>query len=439
MAVLFKYRRLIVGFILLWMLPAVLVSGHDASAEMSMAQPKLDEEIDFKFYGRFLSAVKIKPVKVKSVRENDVFQAWYTYQKRHDMAPVIASLRSLSNELGLNDWFVFGLVRHYVDGLLRKGTPRDRVVLEHFLLAAMGYDVRLARTEQQLLLLVPIDQNVYEHYYIHIDGKDYYLFYDDLEWNPDEISTIHPCDPSYKNLGKGQTFSLLFDGRGLNMSFGDEIHCDFDDGQIHLDCMVSPGVMRMLRDYPLMDIDCYASSVVLPQFLDDIEHQLQPQIDGLDQCDAADVLLHFVQSAFGYEDDFNQFGREKLNFVEENFYYTKNDCDDRSILYAYFVRSLLGLDVQFVHFPGHDCTGVRFTQCTPTGIGYRYGDDYYLICDPSYVGAGVGRCMPEFRHSRPTVKRRVYSSIRKGNQSPLMPQLDMKGSPEGVTVTPVEK
>lgn len=439
LAVLFKYRRLIAGFILLWMLPAVLVSGHAGNASMSTEQPKLDEEFDFTFYGKFLSAVKIKPVKVKSVRENDVLQAWYAYQKRKDMAPVFASLRSLSKELGLNDWFVFGLVRHYVDGLLRKAPPRDRVVLEHFLLAGLGYDVRLGRTEQQLVLLLPIKQDVYEHYFIHIDGKDYYLFYDDLEYNPNEISTIHPCDPSYNNLGKGQIFSLLFDGRGLNMSFEDEMSCDFDNGQIHITCKVSPGVMRMLRDYPVMDMDYYASTAVLPQFLDDIMMQLLLQIEGMDQCAAAEALLQFVQSAFGYVDDLNQFGREKYCFVEENFFYSKNDCDDRSILYAYLVKTLLGLDVQFVHFPGHDCTGVRFTQCPPRGIGYYYGDDYYLICDPSYIGAGIGKCMPEFRFAQPTVQRRAPKSVPKGNHSFLMPQLDKKDVPEGITVTPVEK
>ena len=121
-----------------------------------------DSELVFSFYGQPLQAARLNSVKVKSVHEHDVFRAWHDYQKR-DVAPVLSSLHSLSDDLGLNDWFVFQLVRQYVDGLLDTGTPMDRVLLEHYLMVRMGYDVRLARTEHQLLLLVPFDEEVYRY------------------------------------------------------------------------------------------------------------------------------------------------------------------------------------------------------------------------------------------------------------------------------------
>ena len=126
------------------------------------------------------------------------------------------------------------------------------------------------------------------------------------------------------------------------------------------------------------------------------------------------------------KDDIDQFGREKVNFVEENFYYEKNDCDDRAVLFAYLVNSLLGLDVQFVQYPGHDCTAVRFTECGTRGNGYFYGDDYYLICDPSYIGASIGRCMPDYRSVKPAVKTLVPMLASDGKTTPLEPQLDRR-------------
>ena len=291
---------------------------------------------------------------------------------------------------------------------------------------SMGYDVRLARTERQLLLLVPFEQEVYEHCFIKIGDKDYYLFFDHLESDPNEKSVVYPCDPSKKDLGKGATFSLLFKDKALNVASDEDRLCDFDDGMIHVECPVNPCVVKMLRDYPLMDLQCYASSVVLPQFRATIEEQLLPQLQGMSQCDAADALLHFVQYVFGYEDDLEQFGQDKVNFVEENFYYENNDCEDRSILYAFLVNTLLGLDVQLIQYPGHDCTGVRFTDCFTRGNGYYYGEDYYLICDPSYVGAPIGRCMPEYRAVQPSVKTLVPVSASSENELPLVPRLDHK-------------
>lgn len=385
----------------------------------------LSPELEFPFYGQSLCAATLEPVKVKSVRDHDVFQAWREYQK-HDVTSAISSLQELSDQLGLNDWFVFQLVREYVDSLLCDASPADRVLLEHLLLVKMGYDVRLARTESQLLLLVPFDQEVYEHSFIKIGGKDYYLFFDALKADLDEKSVIYPSEPSKKDVGKGRILSLLFKDKALKVSSNENKLCDYDDGIIHVACSVDATVIRMLRSYPLMDLQCYATSVVLPQFHDEILGQLTPQLADMSQCDAADALLHFVQYVFGYEEDIEQYGEEKVNFVEESFYYDNNDCEDRSILYAFLIQSLLGLDVQFVHYPGHDCTAVRFTECNPRGNGYYYGKDYYLICDPSYVGGTIGRCMPKYRAMQPTVKTMSTMLASEDNQYPLEPRLDKR-------------
>lgn len=401
---------------------SILLALPDAYGAVKKKPAPLPD-LEFSYYGQTLSIASLKPVKLKSVYQNDVSAAWREYQRR-DVAPVMSSMQTLTEQMGLNDWFVFRLVRDYAENLLCDATPMDRVLLEHFLLVKLGYDVRLARTENQLLLMVPFDQEVYERFFIRLDDKEYYLFFDGLEGDMDEISVIQPCDPNKKDVGKGRIFSLLFDDKKLAISTGESKLRDFDDGIIHVSCSVDPGIIRMLRDYPLLNVQNYASSVVLPQFHDAILEQLTPQLAEMSQCDAADALLHFVQHVFGYEEDGEQYGAEKVNFVEESFYYDNNDCEDRSILYAFLVHSLLGLDVQFVNYPGHECTAVRFTDCNPFGNGYYYGKDYYLICDPSYVGGTIGRCMPKYRGVQPTVKMMTSVLASSDDDALLQPRLD---------------
>ena len=385
--------------------------------------PLQDDVVDFSFYGLTLNVAKLNPVEVKSVFNSDVSAAWNKYKKR-DVAPVLTTLGSLSSSLGLNDWFVFQLVRQYVDALLKSATPMDRMVLEHYLLMEMGYDVRLARTERQLVLLVPFKQEVYEHDFVKIEGKDYYLYFDDLDSDRDEQSVLYPCDPSKKDLGKGQALSLLFDGEPLKLRSGSDKCCEYDDGNIRLSCMVNEGVMEMLRDYPMMDLRCYVTSVVMPQFQHSILEQMKPQLEDLSQCEAANALLHFVQYVFDYENDNELHGHEKVYFVEENFYYDKNDCEDRSILYAFLVRSLLDLDVQIIQYPGHECTGVHFTDCRTYGSGYYLDGEFYLICDPSFVGASIGRCMPQYLTMRPQVYVMKTTTLGEAYQPPLRPSID---------------
>lgn len=381
------------------------------------------EAVEFSFYGQPVQVAKLKTVEVKSVCDWDVSKAWHSYRK-HDTSPAIASLRGLSSSLGLNDWFIFQLVRNYADALLADGSPLDRVVLEHYLMVEMGYGVRLARTQRQLVLMVPFDQEVYEHCFVKVEGKDYYLYYDDLDADPDEESVLYPCDPSKKDLGKGHPLSLLFDGEPLKLRSGSDKRCELDDGNIHLACTVNEGVMEMLRNYPMMDVRSYVTSVVLPQFHDSIMAQMRPQLEDMSQCEAANALLHFVQYVFNYENDKDSHGYEKIYFVEENFYYDNNDCEDRSVLYAFLVRSLLDLDVQILEYPGHECTAVHFTDCRTYGSGYYLDGEFYLICDPSFVGAPIGRCMPRFRTMQPQVYAMKTRTMNEAFQPPLKPSID---------------
>ena len=409
---------------LAWLLVVPVFAG-EPDCPMAVDVPALDNELVFSFYGKSLHVAKLHPAKVQSMGESDVAEAWNSYKNKVEVAAVLSSLRTLSDELGLNDWFVFELVRDYVNALLNTCSPLDRMVLDHYLLVGMGYDVRLARTERQLVLLVPIKQPVYEHEFVRVGDKEFYLFFDDEESAEEKLSVIVACDPSKKDVGAGHSFSLLFDNTSLKVRSGEDRLCELDDGKIRITCTVNEGVMEMLRNYPMMDLQHYVTSVVMPQFQDTILGQLRPQIEDMTQCEAANALLHFVQYVFGYENDSISHGREKAYFIEENFYYDNNDCEDRSILYAFLVRSLLGLDVQIVEYPGHECTAVHFTDCLTYGNGYYFGGEFYLICDPSYVGATIGRCMPEFRLVEPRVYI-VKNSTREedGHHSPLHPRLD---------------
>ena len=251
-----RFNKLLLTLCLSLTMALPLVAG-------GVKKPPPMPDVVFPFYGQSLSAASIKPVKLKSVYQSDVSTAWREYQKR-DVAPVLSSLQSLSKQMGLNDWFVFRLVSGYVSGLLHDATPMDRVLLEHFLLVKMGYDVRLARTNTQLLLMVPFEQEVYERYFIKLEGKEYYLFFDDLDADLDAISVIQPCDPSKKDVGKGKVFSLLFDDKKLSVTTGESKLCDFDDGMIHVSCSVDPGIIRMLRDYPVLNVCQFGGPAAVP-------------------------------------------------------------------------------------------------------------------------------------------------------------------------------
>ena len=107
-------------------------------------------------------------------------------------------------------------------------------------------------------------------------------------------------------------------------------------------------------------------------------------------------MIDFVQSAFKYKVDDEQFGQERTLFANETLFYPFSDCEDRSLLFATLIRELLGLKVVLLDYPEHIATAVRFNQDIEGDYMIINGEKY-LVCDPTYIGADIGNCMPMFQ------------------------------------------
>lgn len=357
--------------------------------------------VDFSFYGMRLGAPSCEPIAVKSAGHDDVAKAWEKYSKKEDMAAVVSSLQTLAVTYGLNDWFTFELVRTYSRKVV--SDEASRVLLQHFILVNMGYDVRLASSDARLLLLVPFKQKVYSRSYIVLDRKKYYSFYEDSSAGT-QHGAIYTCRLP-QDVDKGRDLELVFSEGTFSIESGKKHQFSVSDGTITLTGTLDEGTMEALRHYPQMDVPFYAMSNIDADLRTSLLTQMRTQIQGFPEETAVGKLLHFVQHAFKYATDDEQHGYEKPYFVEENFYYPKNDCEDRAVLFAFFVHNLLGLDVHLVHFPGHECTAVNFEKSSVTGYWFSMDGKNFYICDPTYIGASIGQCMPEYRQAKPTVER----------------------------------
>lgn len=360
------------------------------------------QSVECSFYGVSVKVPRLEGVGMNDFSPEQTADAWRAYEGK-GIAKKALDIKNRAELLGLNDWFTYEMVRECVNAQCDKCSVAERVTMMLYLLANMGYDVRMALANNEPCLLIAMRQQVYGRGYTVIDGKKYYIY------------NVDGGQP--KDGGSLYTYSLPKDmemGREMDMRIVQAMRICNDDGKVHYcqleygDITVTANVdivqMEMLRHYPQMDIAQYAMSVVSPQLRQSVLEQIKPQIKGLTKSKAAEKLLRFVQFAFDYATDGEQHGYEKAYFFEENFYYPKNDCEDRAIFYAYLVRHLLGLDVHLVNFPGHECTAVCFEDDNVDGTGYMYNGKKYIICDPTYIGASIGQCMPQYRGVTPKVE-----------------------------------
>ena len=109
--------------------------------------------------------------------------------------------------------------------------------------------------------------------------------------------------------------------------------------------------------------------------------------------EAAEMILNFVQTAFEYKTDDEQFGYETPMFPDETLNYPYSDGEDRAILFATLARDLLGLDVVLMHYPNHIAAAVCFNSDV-SGDSVMHKGRKYIVCDPTFIGAPVGVTMP---------------------------------------------
>jgi hypothetical protein len=62
------------------------------------------------------------------------------------------------------------------------------------------------------------------------------------------------------------------------------------------------------------------------------------------------------------------------------------------------------LEVVGLDYPAHIATAVRFNT-EIAGDAITFQGKRYIICDPTYINADVGNCMPQFKGISPNVIR----------------------------------
>lgn len=325
---------------------------------------------------------------LNGLNENAIADA-YEALCNSDYKPLLADCAQIRKDLRLNDWGVFTLVRQVADTYC--GTANESIVMQQFLLNEMGYKARMARkaTEDKMMLFVATDCSIYAHPYITLNGQNYY----NLSGNNEQCQ-FYMCQkdsPKAKNsVGMQLKEAPLFPGTVVSSTH----QAKGSAARVTVD--VPKALMDFYKDYPQCDYSVYFNAPVNAAMENRILSSLAPLVQGRNEADAANILINFVQTAFQYQTDGQQFGYEKPFFVEELFYYPYSDCEDRAMLFSYLVRKLLGLDVVLLDYPEHITTAVRFNG-NVSGDYLMVNGRKYIVCDPTYIGASIGMTMPRYK------------------------------------------
>lgn len=310
---------------------------------------------------------------------------------RSDYESILNDLNLISKKLRLNDWAKYLLVKQ-VSHVIYKD-KNEANIFTWFIFLKMGYDTHIAYQPERVIVLMPVKGELYSTIYFKINGEKYYAidYYGKGKLGP--VMT-------YENRYKGASLKMDFFLNELPLLAEKSVQKKFiftlDGKNQFVDLSYNENLMNFFKSYPQVDYSVYFSSPESALLYKSLKKSLEPLVVGKSQSEAVNIILNFVQHAFSYKVDIEQFNKEKVMFPSETLYYPYSDCEDRAILFTYMLKSLLDVDMLGVKYPNHMATAV-YTKENIQGDYIKYENKKYMIADPSYINANIGLAMLRFK------------------------------------------
>lgn len=316
------------------------------------------------------------------------------------------AIEKQSVAFGLNEWGRFCLLRMVAEAALTN--VNDRVLFCFYMLRNEGgYKVKLARGQSsgKLTLLLSLDNKKEVYSYIYFTFKEnnrpvkYYTVYG----GGTAKESIYSYDFCEQESALRQ-MRLDFD-RTLNIGKCNR-HRTLKVKKLNSEIQIpyNTAHLSFLNDVPMTIFPIYFSSPLSIEAQRALAAKFGTLRQKYNQTEIVAILLNFVQTAFAYKTDDDQFGYEKYFYPEEVLGYSYSDCEDRSALFAWLVKTYAGADVIGLQYEGHVAAAVCLgDNVTLKGDVFPFAGKKYYVCDPTYINASIGMTMPQFKGKTPKV------------------------------------
>ena len=373
--------------------PKVIIDIKTEQKPLIIQKPvPLQKDISFLFYGTKLNFQT--PYGLKQARfypnTQEGIASFFDKAASSEYQAFIADIQATSTQLNLNDWGVYLFVNQLSAKIFEDAD--DANLFSWFVFNKLGYAVKVGLSDDNHVVLLTYSKKmIYSTPSYTLDNKKFYAlsYYNKrgvgnvYTYNQDYPGSVRPLDlalltlPNFPVVKKSKTLQFNYQGKAIKIAFDYNLN-----------------IIDFMASYPQADYDTYFDAPMENETYVQVATALKKYIDGKRASDAMNFVLSFVQHAFVYETDQQQFGREKSMFAEETLYYPGSDCEDRATLYAYLMEKLFHVNVVGVKYADHMTTAI---QVPMLGDAFYIEHQRYVIADPTYINATIGQSMPQYR------------------------------------------
>ncbi|MGF1923997.1 MAG: hypothetical protein ACQUHE_07440 [Bacteroidia bacterium] len=310
---------------------------------------------------------------------------FYLQLNSGNIKPIINSLVSYKEKYKLNDWLYYQLIRKTAENLSPKAENYSRYTLyKWFLMTKSGYDAKIAIGNDQIIFYVKNTEDISDIPSFQIEGKKYICL------NYHDYGKLFRREAIYKNVlieipEAREPFSYkvtrMPDFKPENYE-EKKIEFNYRQKAYHFSVKVNKEVDAIFANYPVVDFETYFNIPLSKETHESLIPILKENLKGMNQKKGVDYLMRFTRYAFLYENDDDNFGREKRLSPEQTLLTDYSDCDDRAALFFFLVKEIYNLPMIAMLYPTHITMAVQFDK--PIGSSsIIYNDRAYTVCEPT--------------------------------------------------------
>jgi hypothetical protein len=336
-----------------------------------------------KFYTEQLTvtyADDFAPSRVNAINEQGL-TAFYRLMAKSPYQPLLESLQSHRERLGLNDWLYYRLMHQSVAQIFTDKTEIQRELTCWFLLAESGFDARLTYLGKKVFINVYTDDEVFVAPLITDRGRSFVniSFYFGAK---SHLGTpLYLLDFIPNKTGKPFSFYMPTIPALQSVDTLRELSFEYEGETYRMNLIVDGTVAEIMKGYPLISEFQYMAIPMSPRTNESIAAAFKPWLEGKTLRKRLEMLVTFTRSAFNYAEDKAVFGSNKPMVAEEVFFYPQSDCEDRVALCYNLVKQLLDLPMIVIAYPDHLTLAVALPDTE--GASVTYNGRQYLFCDPT--------------------------------------------------------
>ncbi len=379
--------------------PKVVVVPKPQPAPEPIAPVKPKEEpykkVSIAFFGNIVTVgfPTNDNLKLRALEENAIADAWEQLSdSRYDIT--ISTALNARKANNLCDWAYMKLLQAVTEK--QYGKTNEAILTQAFLMTQSGYRIRLGMSGAKLYMLVATLYDLFGMRYYVLDGVKYY----NVSGNASTQMQITKAQ-----YGKEKSLSMQMTSLPTFGSDPTPKRTLTSKKGVTTYASVNKNMIDFFNTYPQACFNgnqttrwaAYANTPIEKSVKDMLYPSLKKTISGMNERDAVGILLNWVQTAFEYGYDDKIWGADRAFFAQETLYYPYSDCEDRAILFSRLIRDLVGLDVVLLYYPGHLAAAVAFNEDVK-GDYLTYKNRKYVVCDPTFINAGVGRTMPNMNN-----------------------------------------